>query len=329
MGSLVPLNVLFKHYWSDFIVLTYHSISGLDIEPEINKNVYRTQSGFEEDIKFLKSNFNVISLTEFLDIHHSGRKCPERSLLITLDDGLAIQYDHMYPVLKSHNVPATFFINNAFIDNRDLHYERKKYVILRRLDEIQDIAVEREILKDIADDFDGPANVELKGYVRQLGYKSKDRLDLMAERLDIPFTQYLRENRIYLSAQEIETMLNNHMAIGGHSLDHPDFTELSLADQVHQTLSSVNDLVERFGLDYKAFAFPYNDRALDVALFESISDSIDVSFGTSGPARDEFKMHFQRGSLENSRLNFRQGMTVLFSKYYGLMITGNHIVKRY
>ncbi len=329
IGSLVPLNILFKYYWSDFIVLTYHSLSMLDVEPEINRNPYRTESQFAEDIRFIKQHFNVLSLKDFLEINNSGKKFPERSILITFDDGLAIQYDHLYPVLKSHDVPATFFINNAFIDNRDLHYERKKFLILRRLDELQDMVAERRILQAIVHDDNDLIRSDLKNFIQGVDYQSKDILDLAADQLDIPFTDYLAQNRIYLSTQEIETMLRNNMTIGAHSMDHPDFTELSLEAQVDQTLSSMNDLVERFQLDYKAFAFPYNDEALDIDLFERIRDNIDVTFGSAGLLRDEFEKHFQRGSIDNSSLGFKQALSVLFSKYYGLKITGNHCVKRY
>ena len=329
LSSMVPLNVLFKYYWSDFIVLTYHSLSMFDVEPEINSNPYRTKSQFTEDIEFIKHNFNVLGLKEFLEINDKGKKFPERSLLITFDDGLAIQYDHLYPILKSHEIPATFFLNNAFIDNRDLHYERKKYVILRRLDELQDISVEREILKAISQDDNDLLKYDLKNYIRNIDFKSKDILDLVADELDIPFTDYLNQNRIYLSTQEIDTMLRNNMTIGGHSIDHPDYTELPLEAQVDQTLSSVNDLASRFRLDYKAFAFPYNDMALDIDLFERISDRIDVTFGSSGLLKDEFKMHFQRGSIDNSSQPFRRAIGVLFSKYYGLKIAGKHYIKRY
>ncbi len=327
IGSLVPLHILFKYYWSDCIVLTYHSLASFDAEPEINKNPYRTASAFSEDIKFIKNNFNVLNLKEFLEISSEGGKFPEKSLLITFDDGLAIQYDQMYPILRSHKLPATFFINNAFIDNQDLHYERKKYIILRKLDELQDNSLERKISKTVSKDYNDEFN--LKDYIHHLKYKSKSTLDAIAGELDISFADYLRENKIYLSTQQIEIMLKNNISIGGHSIDHPDYTELSLADQVDQTLSSVNDLASRFQLDYKAFAFPYNDRALDTALFEMISDSIDVSFGSSDLARDELRMHFQRGSIDKSTQSFRRAMAVLFSKYYGKMITGNHFIKRY
>jgi peptidoglycan/xylan/chitin deacetylase (PgdA/CDA1 family) len=326
-GSFIPLNVLFKYYWTDFIVLTYHSLAGYDAEPEINKNPYRTKAAFTEDIRFVKDHFNVLSIKEFLEIQQSGRSFPERSILITFDDGLAIQYDHMYPILKSHNIPATFFLNNAFIDNRDLHYERKKYLILRQLDELSDISVERKLSELVSDDNIDTFN--LKDFIHKLEYNSKKTLDTFAEELGFSFTDYLNENKIYLTTEQIEVMLRNNMAIGGHSIDHPDFTKLSLEDQVDQTLTSVNDLVSKFRLDYKAFAFPYNDRALDTALFEKISDSIDVSFGTSDFARDEFRMHFHRGSIDNSTQGFKRAMAAIFGKYYIHRFTGKHIIKRY
>ena len=329
LSGLVPLKVLFKYYWSDCIVLTYHSLSGHDVEPEINKFPYRTKQAFEEDIKYIRNHFNVLGLREFLEIHNKGGQFPERSLLLTFDDGLAIQYDHIYPVLKSQNIPATFFINNAFIDNQDLHYERKKYIIIRKLTELQDKSLEMEITKTISEDHDNILDVDLETFVHNIKYKSKGALDLIADNLGIPFANYLNQNRIYLSTQEIDTMLKNNITIGGHSIDHPNFTELSLEDQVDQTLSSVDDLVKRFQLDYKAFAFPYNDRALDTALFESISDGIDITFGTSDLCRDEFKMHFQRGSIDNSTQGSKRAIAALFAKYFGLRLSGKHFINRY
>jgi peptidoglycan/xylan/chitin deacetylase (PgdA/CDA1 family) len=326
-GSLVPLKVLFRYYWSDCIVLTYHSLSGYDAEPEINKNPYRTARQFTNDMDFIRDHCNVIGLKEFLEINENGGDFPEKSLLLTFDDGLAIQYHHMYPVLRSLGLPATFFLNNAFIDNRDLHHERKAYILLRRLDEIRDKALEEDMIKDIPEA--DPEDSDLRNYLRNLPYRGRNNLETIADRLGISFAEYLNREKIYLTSEQIGIMLENHMTIGGHSIDHPDYTELTLEQQVHQTLTSVNDLAEKFRLDYRAFAFPYNDRSLDKALFERISEDIDVSFGASDMARDEFRRHFQRGSIDNSTLKFKPAVAALFGKYYGLKLTGKHFIKRY
>ena len=327
MGSLVPLKVLFKYYWSDFIVLTYHSLAGMDAEPEINKNPYRTQAAFSRDIKFIRDNFNVLHISEFLEIIQAGKAFPEKSLLLTFDDGLAIQYDHMFPVLKTHKVPAVFFINNAFIDNRDLHYERKKYLILRRIDEGVDRDIQERIRKTLPGEHSEAKT--LGDMVSRLEYREKHYLDTIAGELGISFSDYLDKNKIYLTTRQIKDMLGNQMSIGGHSMDHPNLTELPMDQQVNQVIESVNDLADRFSLDYKAFAFPYNDRALDTALFIKIKDGIDVSFGSSDFLKDEFRKHFHRGSIDNSIQSFKPAISAIFAKYYASRITGKHFIKRY
>ena len=88
----------------------------------------------------------------------------------------------MFPVLNAHNIPATFFINNAFIDNRDLHYERKKCVI-RRLEELQDISAEQEISKIFSPDNPDLRGFDLQNLVKGIKFKSKNKLDIAAEKL--------------------------------------------------------------------------------------------------------------------------------------------------
>ena len=327
MGSVVPLKVLFKYHWSNFVVLTYHSLAGMDAEPEINKNPYRTKAAFSRDIKYIKDNFNVLNIKEFLELTESGKKFPEKSLLLTFDDGLAIQYDHMFPILRSHKIPATFFLNNAFIDNRDLHYERKKYLLLRRIDEGVDRGTQEKIREAVSGN--NSETTTLSERIRNLEYREKHILDDIAGELGISFSDYLDKNRIYLTTRQIEDMLNDRMSIGGHSIDHPDLAKLPMDEQVNQVIGSVNDLRDRFGLDYKAFAFPYNDRALDTALFEKISEGIDVSFGSSDFFKDEFRKHFQRGSVDNSNQRFKPAMAAIFGKYYASRVTGKHFIKRY
>ena len=47
---------------------------------------------------------------EFFDFLEKNKKPPERSLIITFDDGWKNQYRYAFPILKKYNFPATFFI---------------------------------------------------------------------------------------------------------------------------------------------------------------------------------------------------------------------------
>ena len=44
------------------------------------------------------------------------RRLPERSLVVTFDDGLREQYEHAVPVLRRLGIPALFFVNTRPIE---------------------------------------------------------------------------------------------------------------------------------------------------------------------------------------------------------------------
>ena len=71
---------------------------------------------FKRQMSFLSENgYNVVSLSRALD-HLTGRiKLPPKSIAITIDGGYRDAYTNVFPVLKSHNFHATFFIIPEYI----------------------------------------------------------------------------------------------------------------------------------------------------------------------------------------------------------------------
>ncbi|MBW2003242.1 MAG: polysaccharide deacetylase family protein [Deltaproteobacteria bacterium] len=66
---------------------------------------------FREQMRFFSENgYNIVTLDQTLD-HLAGRiKLPPKSIAITIDGGYRDAYADVFPVLKSHNFHATFFI---------------------------------------------------------------------------------------------------------------------------------------------------------------------------------------------------------------------------
>ena len=86
-------------------ILVYHSVSDEPLNP------FSVPPGdFEEHIRFLSQEFNVISLEELANCLDNGRDIPPDSVVITLDDGLRDNYVNAYPILKEYQVPATMFL---------------------------------------------------------------------------------------------------------------------------------------------------------------------------------------------------------------------------
>jgi len=68
---------------------------------------------FENKIKYLKNNFNIITPAQF----EAGDLAKEKpNVLITFDDGFNSWFKNVLPVFKKHKISAIFFINNHFQD---------------------------------------------------------------------------------------------------------------------------------------------------------------------------------------------------------------------
>ena len=65
-------------------------------------------------IESLSPRFDFISLDEAISKLKS-KSLKKNSLVLTFDDGFKDNYTYLLPVLKKHNVPATFYINTSVI----------------------------------------------------------------------------------------------------------------------------------------------------------------------------------------------------------------------
>ncbi len=98
-------------------ILTYHNFS----KTTSNKMTVR-QNDFEQQMRYLKENgYHVISMKEFFDFLEFKQQIPEKSVLITIDDGWMHFYTIAYPILKKYDYPATLFVYTDLIDGRGNH----------------------------------------------------------------------------------------------------------------------------------------------------------------------------------------------------------------
>lgn len=92
-------------------VLSYHKFS----KDKIDLTTV-SEKAFDDQMRFLKQHgFRVITMDEFFDFLEFKKQTPERSVLITIDDGWRSVYEIAFPILKKYEYPATFFIYTDFI----------------------------------------------------------------------------------------------------------------------------------------------------------------------------------------------------------------------
>ncbi|MCM8796178.1 MAG: polysaccharide deacetylase family protein [Candidatus Omnitrophica bacterium] len=90
------------------VILLYHNI----VEQFSSKSIYSiSKENFQQQMYYLKNNnYQVLPLGELVRRLNSSLDIPEKSVIITFDDGLSSQFEFAYPVLKKLAFPASFFV---------------------------------------------------------------------------------------------------------------------------------------------------------------------------------------------------------------------------
>ncbi|MBL0307732.1 MAG: polysaccharide deacetylase family protein [Chitinophagaceae bacterium] len=138
--ALLPLPLL-KQVASPGTIFPYHHlISDKEVLHVKHLYSYKNIRQFGNDLDYLLKQFNPISVEELVNCINSCSPLPKNSFLLTFDDGFREVYDFVAPVLSAKGVPAIFFINPAFLDNRELFYRCKISLIIEEI-------LKREVIK--------------------------------------------------------------------------------------------------------------------------------------------------------------------------------------
>jgi peptidoglycan/xylan/chitin deacetylase (PgdA/CDA1 family) len=96
-------------------ILMYHIVSdGFENYMSVPKNKFR------EQMKYLKDNgYNIINLDDLHSYYVADTPIPDKSIIITFDDGTKDQYTNAYPILKEFGFKATIFAYISDINKKD------------------------------------------------------------------------------------------------------------------------------------------------------------------------------------------------------------------
>jgi len=277
-GKIIGIKKLINFAKTPIINVFYHVVSD-DYLPHIAPLYkYRTSKEFENDIDFLLKYFEPITANDIF-LHTKGEKVITKpSFHLSFDDGMREVYEVALPILKQKGIPATVFVNSDFVDNKDLFYRYKAALI--------------------ADN-----QPSLKQEVLEIEYLEKEKLDIIAQDLEIDFDNFLKEKKPYLTTEEIKILQKNGFIIGAHSIDHPYYDMISQEEQVRQTLESCRFVKENFDEENLFFAFPFEDTGVKNSFFEEIYKEIDLTFSTSGICSTQNGKNIGRIAMEGKMKN--------------------------
>ena len=269
------VTVVMYHYVRDLKNSRYPNIKGLDIEK------------FKKQIKFFKENYNFIRMEDLIEYYKSPNKksLPDKSILLTFDDGYKDHYTYVLPVLLENNIQGSFYIPTKCFQDKEVLDVNKIHFILESC-----IGEEEKILKEIEEYLEKNKDSRIllsyddyfKEYAVDSRFDKKEVIfikrmlqvvlpeDYRKKLLDILFKKYVCTigdkiiserafwEELYLTPEQIRMMEKLGMHIGFHSHDHVWLNSLSKEEQEFQIKSSI-DYFKEIGVktEKMTLSYPY------------------------------------------------------------------------
>ncbi len=103
------------------VIWNYHRIGSADGNPFDDGVFSATAEELGKHLKYLKQNFRLITMGEFLRSVETGyRDWGGAAAMVTFDDGYRDNFELALPVLREAGVSAAFFLPTEFLESRKL-----------------------------------------------------------------------------------------------------------------------------------------------------------------------------------------------------------------
>jgi Predicted xylanase/chitin deacetylase len=282
----------------------HHVVSNNELLHIKHLYAYKNVKQFKEDIDFLVRHFTPVSVEEVADAMESGKPLRQGSFLLTFDDGFKEVYEVIAPILSEKKIPAIFFINPAFIDNKEFFYRCKISLM------IEELGKRKEALNIVSEVMDRPYGDfhDLKADLKKINQLNKEKLDSIAELINYSFTDYLNSEKPFMTSQQVQELSDQGFMIGSHSWDHPYYEYLSPEEQLNQTVRSIQFVKEKLHNKYSCFSFPHTDAVVTQEFFDKLKlqpVKADLLFGIQNQKSETANKMLHRFNAERPEVNIK------------------------
>lgn len=243
-----------QYVGSQVAITAYHRVTVRKDEWSLRDQI--SARNFEEQIQYLRKNFEIISFDELVQHLLQGKSLPKKAMVITFDDGYKDNYLYAFAILKKYALPATFFLATGHIGTGKLFWwDRVGYLIYNtaarrvRLDGLGTYGLEsasdrhRTILSIID---------KLKHFPETRKSELIERLATICQ-VNIPVDL---AGQLLLSWDDVKKMHRGGACIGAHSVTHPILTNLPLDQAELEIMQSKKDIERNLGEQINYFAYP-------------------------------------------------------------------------
>ena len=299
------VNIIMYHYVREIKNSKYPKIKGLEI------------SGFRRQLDYFTDNFNIIKAEDVINFVKNGANLPERSCLLTFDDGYKDHLIFVLPELLKRNLQGSFFppvrpvIEREILDVNRIHFilaSTNNFADL--VNDVNKLSIEHGITTSELNYFKSQyaipsrydtADVMYVKHVLQHAL-SEDIRSSISSKL---FRAYVNRNELdfadelYLSFDETKKLIDSGMYVGSHGYRHLWLDKESYDSQLSEidlSLKFLKDIGARTNNWIMCYPYgAYNKNTLRILTERNCAVGLTTKVGIA-----EVKRNF---SLELSRFD--------------------------
>jgi peptidoglycan/xylan/chitin deacetylase (PgdA/CDA1 family) len=240
------VTIVMYHYVRPIEKSKYPRIKGLEI------------AGFSRQLDFLYSNFNFVTAEEVICAALMGSSLPEKSCLLTFDDGYADHYYYVLPELLKRKIQGSFFppvqpvTERTMLDVNSIHFilatSSDTSILVKDIyNACREIGISDEEIKfyrdtyAIASRFDSKEVIYVKRMLQHaLPETARNSITSFLFEKHVKVKQSEFADSLYMSEKEVRDLVNSGMYVGSHGLKHlwlNKETPISQKNEIEQSLN--------------------------------------------------------------------------------------------
>jgi peptidoglycan/xylan/chitin deacetylase (PgdA/CDA1 family) len=237
---------------------------------------------FEKIIAYLKNNYSIVSLKDIFSMHKEKKVVKGKTIALTFDDGYINNFEVALPILKKHNVHATFYLISKGLIDQSFFVWPDLVDIIKRYHK-EDIAIDNFNFK-YPSFYNEELKLSLLNYLKTYGQKTENLVTELSDKLKYylnvvkespELIQLVRKEKLIKYANEPLIEYGSHT----HSHFNLEYLENDIAEfELKESKRIIEDII---GKRIISLAFPdgsYVNETIGIALKTGYKNIVAVDY---------------------------------------------------
>jgi len=211
--DLLSISIKHKYLEGSWVIINFHQVSDAFIDGIHSRGTWTPTNVFIKTIESINKKHEFVTLTEGIDRLRNNKIGKKTLFSITFDDGDVSILDNALPFLSKNKIPATLFINSAYLNNDKQNWFRA----FLYLDKYHPEILKKENIKNEINALRNNSDINF--------YKTVSR------KVESAFGQLVDKPKFTLDMQMLKGLDSKLFTIGLHNHKHDRLSLLSYEEQ--------------------------------------------------------------------------------------------------